>query len=75
MPLLGRDPVTEASPQGPLRRDETPHFDDVLGLVIDAEIRRKVHPERIAPALHMWTGSQVSWLKIDDKLPRHEGQA
>jgi hypothetical protein len=32
-------------------------------------------PERISPAFHMWTGSQVSWLKVDDKLPRHEGQA
>jgi hypothetical protein len=32
-------------------------------------------PERIAPTLHMWTSSQVSWLKIDDKLPRYEGQA
>jgi hypothetical protein len=32
-------------------------------------------PERIAPALHMWTSSQVSWLKVDDKLPHSEGQA
>ena len=33
-------------------------------------------PERIAPALHMWTkATQVSWLKVDDKLPRYEGQA
>jgi hypothetical protein len=32
-------------------------------------------PERIAPAFHMWTSSQVSWLEIDDQLPRHEGQA
>ena len=31
-------------------------------------------PEQIAPALHMWTSSQVSWLKLADKLPRHEGQ-
>jgi hypothetical protein len=32
-------------------------------------------PERISPALHMWTSSQLSWLKIDDQQPRHEGQA
>ena len=32
-------------------------------------------PERISPASHMWTSSQVSWLKLDDQLPRHEGQA
>ncbi|MGH6914894.1 MAG: GFA family protein [Geminicoccales bacterium] len=32
-------------------------------------------PERIAPAFHMWTASRVRWLKIDDELPRHEGQA
>ena len=32
-------------------------------------------PERIAPALHMWTSSQLSWLEIADDLPRHEGQA
>ena len=31
-------------------------------------------PARIAPAFHMWTSSQVSWLKIDDQLPRHAGQ-
>jgi hypothetical protein len=32
-------------------------------------------PAQIAPALHMWTSSQVPWLEIDDELPRHEGQA
>ena len=32
-------------------------------------------PERIAPALHMWTSSRVSWLAIDDQLPRHLAQA
>jgi len=32
-------------------------------------------PARIAPILHMWTSSQAAWLKIDDNLPRHEGQA
>jgi hypothetical protein len=32
-------------------------------------------PARIAPALHMWTSSQVPWLEVDDELPRHAGQA
>ena len=32
-------------------------------------------PERTAPALHMWTSSRVSWLKVDDRLPRYDGQA
>ena len=31
-------------------------------------------PERISPTFHMWTSSEVSWLKVDDQLPRHEGQ-
>jgi hypothetical protein len=31
-------------------------------------------PKAIAPALHMWTSSQVPWLKVDDQLSRHEGQ-
>jgi hypothetical protein len=32
-------------------------------------------PAQIAPGFHMWTGSQVPWLEVDDRLPRHEGQA
>jgi hypothetical protein len=32
-------------------------------------------PARIAPVLHMWTSSQLPWLKINDALPRHAGQA
>ena len=31
-------------------------------------------PEAISPTFHMWTSSAVSWLKVDDKLPRHKGQ-
>ena len=31
-------------------------------------------PERISPTFHMWTSSAVSWLKVDDQLPRHKGQ-
>ena len=31
-------------------------------------------PERIAPGVHMWTSTEVSWLKVDDRLPRCEGQ-
>lgn len=31
-------------------------------------------PERIAPAFHMWTSAQLPWLRVDDGLPRSEGQ-
>ena len=31
-------------------------------------------PEAISPTFHMWTSSAVSWLKVDDQLPRHKGQ-
>jgi hypothetical protein len=31
-------------------------------------------PEGISPAFHMWTSSQLSWLEVEDKLPRHEAQ-
>ena len=32
-------------------------------------------PERFAPARHAWESQRVSWLHIDDALPRHEGNS
>ena len=30
------------------------------------------HPEWVAPRRHIWTGSQMPWLKLADDLPRRE---
>lgn len=49
-----------------------PHNDDAYVCVTLASLDE---PAEIAPVLHMRTGSRVPWLKIDDDLPRHEGQA
>ena len=29
------------------------------------------HPDRIAPAYHIWTGSKIRWLHINDDLPQY----
>ncbi len=30
------------------------------------------HPEHIEPSAHVFTENQLPWIKLDDKLPRHE---
>jgi len=30
-------------------------------------------PDAIVPAAHIWTSSQLAWLRLDDDLPRHPG--
>jgi hypothetical protein len=30
-------------------------------------------PEAFPPEMHIFTGTRISWLHIDDALPRHEG--
>ncbi len=29
------------------------------------------HPDRIAPAYHIWTGCKIRWLHINDDLPQY----
>jgi hypothetical protein len=31
------------------------------------------HPDAVAPRYHIYTASQLPWLRIDDQLPRYEG--
>jgi len=30
-------------------------------------------PAAVAPEYHIWTRSQVPWVNLVDRLPRHEG--
>jgi len=45
------------------------YFDDSSFLVIP--VGSLDDPERVKPEFHIMTESQVSWLKIDDNLPRY----
>ncbi len=37
---------------------------------IDVTVGSMDHPNNFAPQVHIWTSSQVSWLKVDEHLPR-----
>jgi hypothetical protein len=39
---------------------------------IDVNLATLDHPERLAPADHIYTASAMPWLRIEDGLPRHE---
>ncbi len=39
---------------------------------IDLTIGTADRPDTLVPTEHIWTENSVSWLKIDDPLPRHK---
>ena len=39
---------------------------------VDFSVATLDEPETIAPAFHIFWGSRIEWLKIDDNLPRHD---
>ncbi|MBV8651963.1 MAG: GFA family protein [Alphaproteobacteria bacterium] len=39
---------------------------------IDINLATLDHPERLAPADHIYTSSAMPWLRIEDGLPRHK---
>lgn len=41
---------------------------------IDLTVGTADEPARLAPREHLWTGSAISWLHMDDDLPRHKRQ-
>ena len=42
--------------------------------IVDVNIGTLDHPELVPPASHVWVEDEVSWLHIDDHLPRYLGQ-
>jgi len=38
---------------------------------IDVTVASMDHPDALAPDDHIWTTSRLSWLVLDDDLPRH----
>jgi hypothetical protein len=44
---------------------------DFLPGLIDLTIASFDEPERLPPQLHMWDSKRISWMQIDDDLPRH----
>lgn len=49
------------------RHDDSRHQVDVAAGSLD-------DPEAITPTDHIWTSSQLSWLTLGDRLPRHRGE-
>ena len=41
---------------------------------IDVTVGSMDHPDAIVPAAHIWTASQLAWLRLGDDLPRHAGE-
>ena len=37
---------------------------------IDVTVGSMDHPNNFTPQLHIWTSSQVAWLKLDEHLPQ-----
>ena len=44
---------------------------DYLPGLVDIAIGSLDDPERVAPTLHYWDSARLSWLHVDDGLPRH----
>jgi GNAT superfamily N-acetyltransferase len=42
---------------------------------IDVTVGSLDDPNAVPPAAHIWTASQLSWLRLDDDLPRHAASA
>src|SRR5438093_1252500 len=40
---------------------------------VDVTVRSMDLPDAIVPAAHIWTSSQLAWLRLGDDLPRHTG--
>jgi len=40
---------------------------------VDVTVGSMDHPDAIVPAAHIWTASQLAWLRLGDDLPRHTG--
>src|SRR5207248_1778323 len=40
---------------------------------VDVTVGSMDHPDAIVPAAHIWTASQLAWLRLGDDLPRHAG--
>jgi hypothetical protein len=60
------------------RREFCRHFGTQLLFCSEAEpttldftLASLDHPDRIAPAYHIWTGSKIRWLHINDDLPQY----
>ena len=75
----GAEPASHSSSPGVVRR-----FCGACGTPISYEGERwpeEVHlflctfdePEDLRPGMHVYTGEQLSWLKLADGLPRHAG--
>ncbi len=43
--------------------------------LIDVTVGSMDHPNNFAPQAHVWTSSQLAWLRLDDHLPRHPRNA
>lgn len=41
---------------------------------IDVTVGSMDHPDGMVPRNHIWTGSALPWLHLDDDLPRHPGE-
>jgi hypothetical protein len=41
---------------------------------VDVTVGSMDHPDAIVPAAHIWTASQLAWLRLGDDLPRHPGE-
>jgi len=41
---------------------------------VDVTVASMDRPDAIVPAAHIWTSSQLSWLRLGDDLPRHVGE-
>ncbi|MCG8292716.1 GFA family protein [Pseudomonas entomophila] len=39
---------------------------------IDVTVATLDHPERVRPNRHIWVGSRLPWLKVDDGLPAED---
>ena len=44
--------------------------EDARPRLLDVTVCSLEHPEAIAPTEHIWTSSQLSWLNVEDDLPR-----
>lgn len=44
---------------------------DFMPGLIDLTIASFDEPERLPPQLHMWDSKRISWVQLDDDLPRH----
>ena len=41
---------------------------------VDVTVGSMDQPDLALPAAHIWTSSQLAWLRLADDLPRHPGE-